>query len=1017
MLKKVIIIALALFCTQTVTSAQNLKKDFSAFCDSLNLSIKKTMMMECDIKLETVTRSGSELTFHFSQELSDVNWSERSLAWLRLEIKSLLPEKYADCSIGGIFAKKANIKTLTTPELGSDGHPAASYQYRVADPKRKVRPMVARKGAETYTKGMSGRYVALWQSHGRYYESKERRWEWQRSQNHGTVEDMYTQSYVLPFLIPMLENAGAYVLTPRERDTQIHEVIIDNDPAFTDGRTGLTRSSGVFHERGKWSSAGLGFADAKKTYTLNDNPFTMGTVLKTAAVTEERGQKSEARWEFDVPESGYYSVYISYATLPNSCETAHYTVNHTNGKTEFSVNQKLGGGTWIYLGRFHFLAGNDHSVVLDNIVEQRYDGSIVTADAVKVGGGVGKIARGEPDAPLSEHTTSGMPCFTEGALYWEQFAGVDTTVTRNWETDYTQDYASRGAWVTMLTGGSAVNPEYEGQGKNIPVDLSLGFHTDAGVTPNDSTVGTLSIYTLLADGSSKLPDGRSRQLGRHLAGLVQDQVCKDIRAGFSPLWSRRQLWNRNYSESRTTSVPGMLLELLSHQNFADMKFGLDPSFRFTASRAVYKGMLKFLSDEYGTPYTVQPLPVESLAAGFVSEDEVRISWKAPSDSLEPTADAKTFILYTRVGDGIFDEGVRLDMCRRNGDVWYTTVGIEKDVVYSFKVVAENEGGKSFPSETVSVGRSSRARSNVLIVNNFDRISAPTWFDTPEYAGFDHKSDGGVPYMSDISHIGEIYQFRRDKLWTDDDEPGFGATHSSDAGRIVAGNTFDYISLHGKSILEAGYSFYSSSRDAFIRGERAGGNDIIDLICGKQVTTKTGDGSLPPRFGVFPAALRDALSSSAEEGHSILISGAYIGTDAWDKVYPVAVDSTERKGVQDFIKSTLGYVWLTNHASYTAAAAPFANSKIDLKGLDAFGYYNEKNSQMYCVESPDGIKPADTNGATILKYTGNNVPAAVAFETKTHKAVSFGFPLEVIREEKVRDELIARVLEYLREENE
>ena len=36
-------------------------------------------------------------------------------------------------------------------------------------------------------------------------------------------------AYTLPFLIPMLENAGANVFMPRERDWQVHEVVVDND--------------------------------------------------------------------------------------------------------------------------------------------------------------------------------------------------------------------------------------------------------------------------------------------------------------------------------------------------------------------------------------------------------------------------------------------------------------------------------------------------------------------------------------------------------------------------------------------------------------------------------------------------------------------------------------------------------------------------------------------------------------------------------------------------------------------
>lgn len=48
-----------------------------------------------------------------------------------------------------------------------------------------------------------------------------------------TTEDQFTQSFILPYLLPMLENAGANVFTPRERDTQKQEVIVDNDGSLS----------------------------------------------------------------------------------------------------------------------------------------------------------------------------------------------------------------------------------------------------------------------------------------------------------------------------------------------------------------------------------------------------------------------------------------------------------------------------------------------------------------------------------------------------------------------------------------------------------------------------------------------------------------------------------------------------------------------------------------------------------------------------------------------------------------
>ena len=79
------------------------------------------------------------------------------------------------------------------------------------------------------TRGLQNRHLSLWASHGRYYSRRDSSWQWQRPNLFTTREDLFTQTIVVPFLIPMLENAGAVVFTPRERDWQRHEVIVDND--------------------------------------------------------------------------------------------------------------------------------------------------------------------------------------------------------------------------------------------------------------------------------------------------------------------------------------------------------------------------------------------------------------------------------------------------------------------------------------------------------------------------------------------------------------------------------------------------------------------------------------------------------------------------------------------------------------------------------------------------------------------------------------------------------------------
>ena len=967
-------------------------REFKTATDSLRARLHRRTSVDSSLKLMKVMKRGNVLDFYFSQELADYPWRAEDPEWFRDQLRSLTPAAYRSYSLGDIYAKNTDLNTLPMPLVSNSGKPVQTG-LRTTDPRSKV-PLV--RTDERWSRGLSGRHIALWQSHGRYYEARTERWEWQRAATHRTVEDLYTQSYVLPFLIPMLENAGACVMTPRERDPQAHEVICDNDPSFPGHRERMQRQAGHYRETGNWTDAGPGFADPKPVYEAYENPFTMGTARMTeTSSSEDPHRRAEATWRPDIPERGEYAVYVSYRSFPGSTTDARYTVHHRGGVSEFHVNQRMAGGTWVYLGTFPFDKGDEGFVRLTN---QSSGSGTVSADAVRFGGGMGKIERGGE--------TSGYPAYTEGALYSMQWGGFDTHLFDDWEDDYTKDYAGRGRWVSQLSGGSRANPKTAG--RRVPFDLSLAFHSDAGVTPNDSIIGTLGIYTLLCEEKDTLPNGESRMNGRLLTDFVQTQIVGDIRKQFEPKWSRRQTWDRSYSESRTTSVPGMLLELLSHQNFADMKYGLDPSFRFTASRSVYKGILKYLSARYGCSYTVQPLPVTAFAAEM-GDGQAVLSWKPAKDPLEPTATPTGYILYTRKDDGAFDNGVRLEEVQKDGDRVRITVPIHRNCLYSFRIVAFNDGGKSFPSETLTVGMPGEGAKKVLIVNNFTRISSPAWFDTPSYGGFMDNIDSGVPYIREINFSGEVNQFDRTRKWTDDDNPGFGGSFTNRAGRIVAGNTFDYPAVHGRILLDAGYAVSSTSADAFPLID-ASSYAAVDLICGKQVTTRIGRGAVPDRYPVFPEALQASLRKFTEAGGSVLISGSYIGTDAWDRVFPVNTDEKKREKTRQFIQEVLGYKWVTNFGDVSGIIVPKPGAPIQLN--DPFKYNRLFNDKIYRVENPDGIEPASDKAMTFLRYAGTAIPAATVFDNGTHRAVAFGFPLETLTTEGALEVTLLASMRYL-----
>ena len=453
------------------------------------------------------------------------------------------------------------------------------------------------------SRGLQDRHIAIWQSHGNYFKNDKNEWGWQRPRLFCTTEDMFTQSFVLPYVIPMLENAGAIVYTPRERDTQKNEIIVDND----------TPNASLYLEVGSkkanWTNAPVrGFAQKKTIYKEGENPFTDGTCRFIPTERKKKKNKDQvfAEWVPTLPATGKYAVYVSYQTLPNSVSDAKYLVFHNGGVTEFKVNQKIGGGTWVYLGTFEFDKGNNDygMVVLSN---ESSEHGVVCADAVRFGGGMGNIARGG--------RTSGLPRYLEGARYSAQWAGMPYEVYagRKGENDYTDDINTRSNAINYLSGSSVYNPQQSGLG--VPLEMTMALHSDAGGSKTDEFIGSLGIYTTDFN-NGKLNAGTDRYASRDLADILLTQIQKDIYSSYSIPWTRRSMWNRNYSETRLPATPSTIIELLSHQNFADMQLGHDPNFKFTVGRAIYKGILQFITSQHDKEYIVQPLPVSNFAIQF-----------------------------------------------------------------------------------------------------------------------------------------------------------------------------------------------------------------------------------------------------------------------------------------------------------------------------------------------------------------------------------------------------------------
>ena len=809
------------------------------------------------------------------------------------------------------------------------------------------------------TKGMSGKHIALWGSHGRYYNQKMQTWLWQRAKLWTTVEDVYTSSYTMPFLVPMLENAGAIVVQPRERDTQEVEQVVDEIEAIGYSEWAPGKDSG-------WGK------DDDGILLEGENPFTKGSFAMTK--TSEKSI-SELRYTPSLPV-GEYAVYVSYKTLPKSSKQAIYTVVHRGQKTEFSVNQQMGGGTWVYLGTFGFDSDTTCNYVsLSNVGKGN---SVVTADAVKFGGGMGNVARypqpncidnvaSSQTVTLNEEAvdsvqlaqnlllaeTSGMARYLEGARYWMQYAGIPDKVYNytNSQNDYTDDYSARGRWVNYLSGGSEANPKRKGL--RVPLHMSFSFHSDAGVNTTDTVIGTLMIYT--DHGQEKhiknFPKGCSRQVNRDLGDFIQTQITQDMCTLYTDgKWQRRHLQNGSYSETRQPQIPSVLLELLSHQNMTDMRYGLDPRVKFAVSRAIYKGMLRFLHKQYGTECVIQPLPVQQMTMSRAGQ-QITVTWKATHDKLEETAKPTYYVVYMRKNDGDWDNGTRVSKSS------YTFTA-EPDTHYAVRVAAGNAGGISLPSETLSAYLSSKEKGQVLVLNAFTRISGPEWFEAPGYAGI-RPQTSAVAYGKDISYIGEQYEFNPASKWQTDDNCGFGSCYSDQQAVLTMGNTFDYPYMHGKSLAKLGYSYISAN--AYAIDSIAKENILVDVIMGKQKLTVLGTDK---SFKTFTPKLQDVLTKYLDAGGNMLLSGAYIASD---------MQSDEEKL---FIQNKLHYQYRCDHGSKMGVL------KVNNRVLtpEQFTFYTSPNEYRIHTDNPDCIMP--TSGAIcVARFGDTHLPAAVSYDGK------------------------------------
>ena len=813
--------------------------------------------------------------------------------------------------------------------------------------------------------GLSNRHIALWASHGRYYDQKKGLWKWQRPNLFCTTEDLFTQTIVVPYLIPMLENAGATVFTPRERDWQTKEIIVDNDK----GVSGEGSWYGEHTEKEPWTDTGeRGFGFRNGILRDGENPFTMGTARMIRTTKKE--DKAIAIWQPNFKEEGRYAVYVSYQTMPKSVDDAHYIVRHKGQETHFIVNQKMGGGTWVYLGTFDFDKGENpfNCVALTNQSKRK---GVVTADAVRFGGGMGNIERGGD--------ISHMPRCLEAARYYAQWAGAPYSIYGNktGTDDYAEDINTRSLMTNWLAGGSPYVPTKEG--KKVPIELSLAVHSDAGYERDGkSLVGSLAICTTSFN-DGRLNSGISRFASQDFIEALRSNVTRDLSKKYKR-WNWRYLWDRNYSETRLPEVPSAIIETLSHQNFPDMKLGQDPNFKFTMARSIYKTILRYVSQMHRRPCIVQPLQPHLFKATLTGDNKVKLSWKAQDDELEPTAVPTSYNIYVAAGTGGFDNGTNV-----RGTSY--TMELEPGVMYRFKVTAVNRGGESFPTSTLSAYYQPGATKTAMVINGFSRLSAPAVRDNIHEQGFDIEEDAGVSYGLTAGWSGKQQCFNKSTMGSTEPN-GLGYSGNEMAGNFVMGNTFDYVYTHADAIAATKkYNVVSCTSETVESGIVDLINyDVVDLALGLQKY----DENSTVFYKSIPSMLRNKLSSYVLGHGKLIASGAYIGSDLQH--------DDER-------------VWLESTLKVAYGGAIHTDTISGIKGMGTeFDFYRQLNPTHYAATKCDVLMPVSTAFCP-LQYA-NGMSAGVAYKGNDNATFTMAFPFECIIDRNKRLSIMNGILKFL-----
>lgn len=155
------------------------------------------------VRVTSLTVNNNTVSVHTNKVLGGLSLSPTELTALRRQV-SLWVLGHPNGKVS-IYSEKNELGELITDRYRRR---SVHYPLPVTVEGQESKPWTA-------TAGLQSRNIALWPSHGMYYNREQDRWCFQRARMWTMVEDLYTYEFVNTWLVPMLGNAGAQVYEPR----------------------------------------------------------------------------------------------------------------------------------------------------------------------------------------------------------------------------------------------------------------------------------------------------------------------------------------------------------------------------------------------------------------------------------------------------------------------------------------------------------------------------------------------------------------------------------------------------------------------------------------------------------------------------------------------------------------------------------------------------------------------------------------------------------------------------------